>query len=183
MSDASSTLIKDKRTGKVRAKTAEGKTKTLSRKAVTKPEAKRVQSPLAEIEEAAKAGTLTATGTFQLDTAISLGGIQRRSLRHFRVQVEDWYDACRELTLWEDQNLIDEATSEKLAEHERILNELDRVGRWLSKTAQEPDFPDTETVKLVGWALQDIRDRRVLWHGPLDRKQRSEIVASIFDES
>ena len=60
------TLVLDKRTGtyKARVKTAQGTTTTLSTKATTKPEAKRIlkQSRLAEIEEAAKAGSLTAAG-------------------------------------------------------------------------------------------------------------------------
>jgi integrase len=60
------TLIKDKRSGKIKAriKTAEGKTKTLSTGATSKVEARRIvkQSKLGEIEAAAKAGKLTAAG-------------------------------------------------------------------------------------------------------------------------
>ena len=124
-----------------------------------------------------------ASSALAVEASISLSGIQRRSLRHFRLQVEDWYDACRELSDWEDRNLIDEPTPENLAAHERVLNDLDQVGRWLSKTVQEPDFPDADTAKLVDWALQDLKHRRALWHGPLNRTQRDKILQTIFDES
>src|SRR5438105_4195615 len=67
--------------------------------------------------------------------------LSKRQLRYFRVQVEDWYDVCRHLSDWEDRHLVDAPAPEHLAEHGRLLDELEQVGRWLALATQSPDFP------------------------------------------
>ena len=107
-----------------------------------------------------------------------------RAARHLKAQVEDWYDECRALTDWEDENLIDNATPERLAEHVRLLDELERVGRWLASATQSADFPDRATAELVTMALQDLADGRAMWHGrKLNEQQRAEILKACFNES
>lgn len=107
-----------------------------------------------------------------------------RTARHFRAQVEDWYDECRALTDWEDENLVDDPTPERLAEHARLLEELERVGRWLALATQSSDFPDRSTAELVVLTLRCLADRRAMWHGrSLTEKQRAEILKACFNES
>lgn len=107
-----------------------------------------------------------------------------RAARHFRTQVEDWYDECRYLAEWEDQNLADTPTPERLAEHFRLLDELERVGPWLGSATQSADFPDRSTAELVTLTLRDLADARAMWHGKtLDEKQRKEILKACFNES
>jgi len=111
------------------------------------------------------------------------GGLATRLRRYFKAQVEDWYDVCRHLSTWEDRHLIDQPTPERLAEHAGLLDELEQVGRWLSLATQSPDFPDRATAELVSMTLQDLRDRRALWHGQMTPERREEILRAVFNES
>ena len=110
-------------------------------------------------------------------------GVSKRLIRHFKAQVEDWYDVCRNLSAWEDRHLIDQPTAERLEEHACYLDELEQAGRWLAMATQSPDFPDRTTAELVAMTLQHIKDRRSLWHGSISRDQRKEIMHAIFNES
>lgn len=107
-----------------------------------------------------------------------------RATRHLKAQVEDWYDECRYLVEWEDENLVDKPTPEGLAEHARLLDELERVGRWLASATRSADFPDQPTAELVTLTLRDLADSRAMWHGKtLDEKQRADILKACFNES
>ena len=107
-----------------------------------------------------------------------------RAARHLKAQVEDWHDECRALTDWEDENLVDDPTPERLAEHSRLLAELEGVGRWLASATQSADFPDRPTAELVTMALQNLADGRAMWHGrKLNEQQRAEILKACFNES
>ncbi len=107
-----------------------------------------------------------------------------RAARHLKAQVEDWYDEGRNLVDWEDENLVDDPTPERLAEHARLLDELERVGQWLALATQSADFPDRPTAELVILTLRDLADSRAMWHGQnLDEKQRAEILKACFNES
>jgi hypothetical protein len=110
------------------------------------------------------------------------GGISKRVLRLVKAQVEDWYDVCRGLSDWEDQHLLDQPGPERLAEHARSLDELERVGHWLSLTTGSSDFPDRVTADLVAMTLQDLKDARSLWHGTLTKERREEILRAVFNE-
>ena len=64
------------------------------------------------------------------------------------------------------------------------LDELERIGRWLSSATQSADFPDPATAELVPMTLRDLADGRAMWHGQsLDEKQRAEILNRCFNES
>jgi hypothetical protein len=118
------------------------------------------------------------------EPGVRAGGLAARQVRYFKAQVGDWYDECRQLTDWEDRNLVDDPSPERLTEHAQILDELERVGRWLSRTVQSPDFPDQPTGELVAMVLQDLKDRRALWHGPgLSQERRAEILHACLHES
>jgi hypothetical protein len=107
-----------------------------------------------------------------------------RAVRQFKAQVEDWYDECRALTDWEDENLIDERKPDKLAEHARMLDELERVGRWLSSAMQSADFPDRASAELVALTLRDLADVRALWHGTgLSEAEKAHILKTCFHDS
>lgn len=109
-------------------------------------------------------------------------GLTARLVRYFKAQVEDWYDVCRQLSAWEEQHLIDHPTPEQSAEHTRLLDELEHVGRWLMRATQTPDFPDRTTAELVAMTMQDLKDRRALWHGPMKPEQREAMLREIFHE-
>ena len=117
-----------------------------------------------------------------VESADLAGGISKRVLRLFRAQVEDWHDVCRHLSDWEDQNLLDQPSPERLAEHARLLDELERVGTWISLATGSSDFPDHPTAELVAMTLQDLKDARALWHGNMAREHRQEILRAVFNE-
>jgi hypothetical protein len=101
-----------------------------------------------------------------------------------QAQVEDWHDECRALTGWEDENLLDAPQPEKLVEHGRMLDELERVGRWFSSAMQSADFPDRSTAELVAMTLRDLADRRAMWHGTgLSELDKTRILQTCFNES
>jgi len=110
------------------------------------------------------------------------GGVSKRVLRLLKAQAEDWYDVCRHLSDWEDHFLLDRPTPERLTEHAGLLDELERVGRWLSLVTSSADFPDRATAELVGMTLRDLKDARTLWHGNLSRERRQEILRAVFNE-
>ena len=116
------------------------------------------------------------------ESSDSSGSISKRTLRYLKAQVEDWYDVCRGLSFWEDRHLVDNPTPGALAEHSRRLDEYERVGNWLSHATQSSDYPDHATAKLVQMTLQDLKDRRALWHGAIPTERRKEILRSIFNE-
>jgi hypothetical protein len=125
---------------------------------------------------------MVTTTSLPAEPADLAGGVSKRALRLLKAQVEDWYDECRRLSDWEDQHLLDQTAPEPLAEHARLLDELERVGRWLSLATQSSDFPDHATAQLVAMTLQDLRDARALWHGKLSNEARQEILRAIFNE-
>lgn len=125
--------------------------------------------------------TPTARGA---EPAVSSRRLAVRAVRHLKAQVEDWHDECRYLAEWEDENLVDSPTPERLAEHSRLLDDLERVGRWLASATRSADFPDRPTAELVAMTLRDLADSRAMWHGQnLDMKQREEILKTCFNES
>lgn len=144
------------------------------------------QPILARSKRAGHSPSMTA-GTPTAPVAEPGGSPRRlalRAARHLKAQVEDWDDECRYLTEWEDENLVDEPTPERLAEHTRSLDELERVGRWLASATQSADFPDRPTAELVVLTLRSLADRRAMWHGrSLTEQQRAEILKACFNES
>ena len=115
----------------------------------------------------------------QAEPLDAAGGLSQRFLRSFMAQVEDWYDVCRRLSLWEDRRLIDEPSTEDFSEHARILEELERTGRWVALVTQNEDFPDAATAELVAMTLEDIADRRALWHRTMTPEQREKVLSSM----
>lgn len=106
-------------------------------------------------------------------------GLARSVARHLRAEVDDWYDACRRLTVWEDDHLLDNPAPEKMAEHAAMIEELERIGQWFLPATQSPDFPDAETAELVRLTLQDLKDRRAMWHGrKMSREESDKILAA-----
>jgi hypothetical protein len=110
-------------------------------------------------------------------------GVSKRAQRLLKAQVEDWHDVCRHLADWEDRFLLDQDNAKRLGEHARVLDELERVGKWLSLATSSPDLPDVSTSKLVAMTLQDLRDARSLWYGKTCNEDRQEIMRAVFNES
>src|SRR6266704_3998734 len=126
---------------------------------------------------------IASRNTPGVETGDLSAALARRQVRYFKAQVEDWHDVCRHLSDWEDRHLIDQPAVERLGEHARMLDELERVGHWMGLVTQSADFPDHATAKLVAMTLQDLKDARALWHGGMSKEQRQEILRAVFNES
>lgn len=127
---------------------------------------------------------MTTVTALRRERGESPTGVATRLVRYFKAQAEDWYDECRQLAAWEDQYLVGDVRKEKLAEHARMLDELERVGRWLGQVTQAQDFPDRATADLVTMTLQDLKDCRAMWHrSQLSEKQKAKILKACFNES
>jgi hypothetical protein len=109
-------------------------------------------------------------------------GLVARLSRSLKAQVEDWYDVCRQLSAWEERHLVERPTPDRLADHARLLDELEEVGQWLGLATQNAAFPDRAAAALVAMAVQDLKDRRALWHGPLSAEQREMVLRDVFRE-
>ena len=110
-------------------------------------------------------------------------GLVARLTRSLKTQVEDWYGVCLQLTAWEERYLVEQPSPERLADHARLLDELEELGRWLGPATQSAAFTDRTTASLVAMVVQDLKDRRALWHGPLSAEQREAVLRDVFDES
>jgi hypothetical protein len=108
--------------------------------------------------------------------------LQHRLLRQFKVQVADWQDTCRDLAAWEDRYLVESRAPERLAEHSALLDELERVGRWLASAGSESGLGDSESAQQIQLTLQDLLDSRALWHGQVSEARRREILRDCFNE-
>jgi hypothetical protein len=108
--------------------------------------------------------------------------LQHRLMRQFKVQVADWQDTCRELANWEDRHLVESQSPERLAEHLSILQELERVGRWLAAAANQPGFGDADTAEQIRLSIQDLLDTRAMWHGQVSEARKREILRDCFNE-
>jgi len=65
-----------------------------------------------------------------------------------------------------------------------LLDELERVGKWLHSVAQSKEFFDCFMIEFIVMTFRDLADSRAMWHGKnLDEKQRKEILKACFNES
>lgn len=119
-----------------------------------------------------------------IGAASSTSRLAIRAVRQLKSQVENWYEECRALTAWEDESIVDEPESDRLKEHARMLDNLERVGRWLASATSNEDFPERQTAELVVVTLRILADRRAMWHGRnLSEHERVEVLNVCFHES
>ena len=112
-----------------------------------------------------------------------IAGFQQRLLRQLEVQVADWLDTCRGLADWEDRELVERSSSDRLAEHAAMLDELERAGRWFAE-ASFSRGPDLDPVRQqIQFALEDLRDSRAMWHHPVESERKAAILRECFNES
>jgi hypothetical protein len=117
------------------------------------------------------------------ESADLAGALTQRLARYFKVHLEDWCDVCRRSVALEDRHFADQLAPDALAEHARLLDELERTGNFFQQAIQTSGFADQGMMELVTMTLQDLKDRRALWHGKLKPEQRKEILDAIFHES
>ena len=122
------------------------------------------------------------TAVFAEPTELA-GALTQRIARYFKVHVEDWCDVCQRSVGWEDRHFANSLSPEALNEHARLLDELERTGDFFQQAMQTAGFSDRAMVELVTMTLQDLKDRRALWHGKLKPQQREEVLRAIFNES
>jgi hypothetical protein len=102
-------------------------------------------------------------------------------MAQFADNVEEWAAITAGVSRWEDENLLDNPTPEKLKEHKDGLMLLIRLGKFLSLATEQETFTDRAIVEMVEANLQVLKDKLRLFHGgPMDAMRSKEILASCF---
>lgn len=117
------------------------------------------------------------------ESADFAGALTQRLARYFKVHVEDWCDVCRRSVALEERHFADNLSADALEEHARLLDELERTGNFFQQAMQVSGFADQAMTESVTMTLQDLKDRRALWHSKLKPQQREEILRAVFHES
>lgn len=115
-----------------------------------------------------------------VDPEVFVEGLTDRVLRQFKVAAQDWFDICRKLSEWEDRRLVDDPSPEALAQHAKVLRNLEWLGRLMAMVTEDSEFQDRQFAQLIASTLQDLRDRRALWHGSMTASQREQVLREIF---
>ncbi len=108
--------------------------------------------------------------------------LEAHILQEFADGVTAWGQSVTALSRWEDEQLLDSPSPAALAEHRRTVDRLIRFGRFLARTTEHPDFPDTALKENVAAALQTLRDKIPLWHGTMPKEEADAILKAAFPE-
>jgi hypothetical protein len=109
--------------------------------------------------------------------------LTERLVRQLKVAAEDWFDQCRRLSEFEERYLMDEPLDDQaLKRHALALNTLEVVGRFISHATKDPQFPDQQFAGLVSSVIQDLRDRRAMWHTSISPDREKQILLKAFNE-
>ena len=112
-----------------------------------------------------------------------LGRVQDRLLREFAAAVHDWSECVAALTRWEDEHLLDHPAPDLLERHKATLQRLMQFGKLLSRSMEQPDFPDRQLAEIVAATQSAYRDKLAMWHGPkMSRAESEKILADCFPE-
>ena len=93
-----------------------------------------------------------------------LDRIEQRISRDFAEAEEQWGEVTVYMTKWEDENLLDNPTPEKLKDHKEALAKLISHGKLLSLAAGHPVFPE-RLAGNVSATLEVLKDKMQMWHG------------------
>ena len=115
-----------------------------------------------------------------LDPEVFAEGLTDRVLRQFKVAAQDWLDVCHKLGGWEDRWLVDDPNPEALGQHAKVLRNLEWIGRVMITVTEDSKFQDRQFAEVIATTLQDLRDRRALWHGSMTAEQREQVLREIF---
>ena len=124
-----------------------------------------------------------------MDTAIAAEipfdseALAERVVRQLKVATEDWFDQCRLLSEFEERYLMDDPLNEDaLKKHSQALDGLELVGRLISHATEDTQFPDRHFASIVSAMIQDLKDRRAMWHKTLPPDQCARILREAFNE-
>lgn len=115
------------------------------------------------------------------------GFLERRMERHFDLTIEMaevWALGTKEMTVWEDQYLLDSPTAEALSEHKKAIKKLLRYGGLFAAMTGRPEFPDKKVEAMVGATVRLLQDKLAAWHGEQVSEAEGEaIIKKVFGES
>lgn len=75
----------------------------------------------------------------------------------------------------------DPLNGDALAQHARALSTLEWIGGLITRSTEDPRFPDRRFADLIAAMIQDLQDRRAMWHSKMPTEQREQIVREIFN--
>jgi hypothetical protein len=94
---------------------------------------------------------------------------------------KEWSTVVTGLRRFQDTELLDNPTPEKLKAHKRIITMMIAFGEFISNATKDPSFPDRETHEMVTATIQILRDDLALWRSNLlTSEQSNKILADCF---
>ena len=108
--------------------------------------------------------------------------LEAHIVQEFAEGVAAWGESVTALARWEDEHLLEGPTAEALSAHRRTVDRLTEFGRFLARTTEHPDFPDSTLKENVAATLQTLRDKIPLWHGKMPKDKADAIIKAAFPE-
>jgi hypothetical protein len=98
-------------------------------------------------------------------------------------RIDEWC-RCRKLLFeWENENLLENPSPEKLAEHKEMLDHMIFYGQLFGLATSHPTFPRTDLAEQVHATLWVLRDQYQAFHGPhLPKEEAERILAAVFPD-
>jgi len=110
-----------------------------------------------------------------------VGMLETRIVRELAGLADEWGHCVSALTPWEDDHLLDNPTADLLASHKTTIENLLRLGRFINRSTDQPDYPDRKTSEIVSAALELLADKLRMWHAPRMSKEESDrIITQCF---
>ena len=95
----------------------------------------------------------------------------------FAQAAEHWSRCVSDLTRWEDDNLLDPVPpTQKLAEHQKIIERLIFFGQLCALVSSHPDFDDDQTAEMIEATQAVLRQKLRMWHGPRMTREKSDRI-------
>ena len=114
----------------------------------------------------------------------TLRRFERVLLEDFRQKIDEWSRCSRELTRWEDAELLDDPPDPaRLAQHKAMLERLTFFGQVFAFVTSRPDFPDGHLAELVHATQWVFREKFRMFHNPMPKEEAERLLAEVFPES
>ncbi len=98
-------------------------------------------------------------------------------------RIDEWCRCRRLLFEWENENLLDHPSPEKLAEHKERLELMIFFGQLFHLATSHPTFPRMDLAEQVQATLWILRDQYQAFHGPqVSKDEADRILAVVFPD-
>ncbi|HMO65933.1 MAG TPA: hypothetical protein PKE47_12055 [Verrucomicrobiota bacterium] len=93
-------------------------------------------------------------------------GASELVLEKFAEAARTWSQSVTELAVWQDEHLLNAPREAALARNLEAIRHLLRLGRLLGRVAEDEQFEDEATRRMVAATMNTLRDMERLWASP-----------------